>query len=115
MMSASHASRLTVAGGSGWPSHVSHTLASWRPVRSVSRSTSTSSSAGRRAPGIGVDVTIAPTETSVFNENFWSANFQAMSNYFTYDIIDPDEIVGFSVLSEASDAFQTGWVNPEAQ
>jgi peptide/nickel transport system substrate-binding protein len=64
---------------------------------------------------IGVDVTIAPTETSVFNENFWSANFQAMSNYFTYDIIDPDEIVGFSVLSESSDAFQTGWVNPEAQ
>jgi peptide/nickel transport system substrate-binding protein len=64
---------------------------------------------------IGVDVTIAPTETSVFNEDFWSANFQAMSNYFTYDIIDPDEIVGFSVLPESSQAFQTGWANPEAQ
>jgi peptide/nickel transport system substrate-binding protein len=64
---------------------------------------------------IGVDVTIAPTETSAFNDDFWKANFQAMSNYFTYDIIDPDEIVGFSVLPESSQAFQTGWVNTKAQ
>lgn len=64
---------------------------------------------------IGVDVTIAPTETSVFNEDFWSHNFQAMTNYFTYDIIDPDEIVGFGVLPEAGEAFQTGWNNKEAQ
>jgi peptide/nickel transport system substrate-binding protein len=64
---------------------------------------------------IGVDVTITPTETTAFNADFWAANFQAMSNYFTYDIIDPDEIVGFSVLSDSSDAFQTGWVNSQAQ
>lgn len=64
---------------------------------------------------IGVDVTIVPEETGVFNEDFWSANFQSMSNYFTYDIIDPDEIVGFSVLPDSSDAFQTGWANEEAQ
>jgi peptide/nickel transport system substrate-binding protein len=64
---------------------------------------------------IGVDVTIAPTETSTINADFFAANFEAMSNYFTYDIIDPDEIVGFSVLSDSSDAFETGWVNSEAQ
>lgn len=51
---------------------------------------------------IGVDVTITSTKTSVFNEDFWSADFQAMSNSFTYGIIDPDEIVGFSVLSESA-------------
>jgi peptide/nickel transport system substrate-binding protein len=64
---------------------------------------------------IGVDVTIAPTETSTINADFFAANFEAMSNYFTYDIIDPDEIVGFSVLSDSADAFETGWVNSEAQ
>lgn len=64
---------------------------------------------------IGVDVTIAPTEGTTFNDDFLKANFQAMSNYFTYDIVDPDEIVAFSVLPESADAFETGWANAEAQ
>ena len=64
---------------------------------------------------IGVDVTIAPTEGTTFNDDFLKANFQAMSNYFTYDIVDPDEIVAFSVLPESAEAFETGWANPEAQ
>ncbi len=68
MMSASHASRRTVAGGRGWPSYVSHTPDSWTPLRKVSRSMSTSSSAGRRPPTVGVAVTIA-MNASAFN---WS-------------------------------------------
>jgi peptide/nickel transport system substrate-binding protein len=64
---------------------------------------------------IGVDVTIAPAETSVFNEKFTNSDFQSMTVYWTNDIIDPDELVGFAVLPEGADAFRTGWDNAEAQ
>jgi peptide/nickel transport system substrate-binding protein len=64
---------------------------------------------------IGVEVTIVPTETTTLFEDLFSANFEAMSNYFTYDIIDPDEIVAFAVLPESAEAFETGWANSEAQ
>jgi len=64
---------------------------------------------------IGVEVTISPLETSIFNEAFTNATFQAMSQYWTNDIIDPDELVGFAVLQESVQAFHTGWENAEAQ
>jgi peptide/nickel transport system substrate-binding protein len=64
---------------------------------------------------IGVEVTINPLETSVWNEAFSGGNFQSMSVYWTNDIIDPDELVGFAVLSEPVQAFHTGWENAEAQ
>jgi peptide/nickel transport system substrate-binding protein len=38
-----------------------------------------------------------------------------MAVYWTNDIIDPDELVGFAVLPESADAFHTGWDNAEAQ
>ena len=41
--------------------------------------------------------------------------FQALSQYWTNDIIDPDELVGFAVLPESAEAFHTGWENAEAQ
>jgi peptide/nickel transport system substrate-binding protein len=64
---------------------------------------------------IGVEVTISPLETSVYNENFTNGTFQAFSQYWTNDIIDPDELVGFAVLPESAQAFHTGWENAEAQ
>jgi peptide/nickel transport system substrate-binding protein len=64
---------------------------------------------------IGVEVTIAPSETSVFNQQFTDSDFETMSQYWTNDIIDPDQLVGFSVLPDSSEAFKTGWENPEAQ
>ncbi len=64
---------------------------------------------------IGVEVTINPLETSVWNEAFSNADFQAMSVYWTNDIIDPDELVGFAVLPDAVEAFHTGWEHAEAQ
>jgi peptide/nickel transport system substrate-binding protein len=64
---------------------------------------------------IGVEVTINPLETSVWNEAFSGNNFQSMSVYWTNDIIDPDELVGFAVLPDAVEAFHTGWDNTEAQ
>jgi peptide/nickel transport system substrate-binding protein len=63
---------------------------------------------------IGVEVTINPLEISVWNEDFASGNLQAMSVYWTNDIIDPDELVGFSVLPDPVQAFHTGWENEEA-
>jgi peptide/nickel transport system substrate-binding protein len=64
---------------------------------------------------IGVNVTITPTEGSVLNEDYNARNFQAMTNYWTNDIIDPDELVAYAVLPESSEAFGTGWSNEEAQ
>ena len=43
---------------------------------------------------IGVEVTITPVEGSVLNEDYDTRNFQAMTNYWTNDIVDPDELVG---------------------
>jgi len=64
---------------------------------------------------IGVEVTITPVEGSVLNEDYNSRNFQAMTNYWTNDIVDPDELVAYAILPESSGAFGTGWANPEAQ
>jgi peptide/nickel transport system substrate-binding protein len=64
---------------------------------------------------IGVELTINPLETSVWNEAFTAADFQSMSVYWTNDIIDPDELVGFAVLADPVQAFHTGWENAEAQ
>jgi peptide/nickel transport system substrate-binding protein len=63
---------------------------------------------------INVDVSIAPTEQSTFNANFANENFQAMCNYWTNDIIDPDELVAWAIEPKTSNAFHTGWSNPEA-
>jgi peptide/nickel transport system substrate-binding protein len=63
---------------------------------------------------IGVQVTINPLEISVWNDDFANANFQSISVYWTNDIIDPDELVGFSVLPDPVQAFHTGWENEEA-
>jgi peptide/nickel transport system substrate-binding protein len=63
---------------------------------------------------IDVDVSIAPTEMTTFNDNFTNETFQAMATYWTNDIIDPDELVAFAVEPKTADAFHTGWSNAEA-
>jgi peptide/nickel transport system substrate-binding protein len=64
---------------------------------------------------IGVEVTITPVEGSVLNEDYNTRTFQAMTNYWTNDIVDPDQLVAYAVLPDSSEAFGTGWNNPEAQ
>jgi peptide/nickel transport system substrate-binding protein len=64
---------------------------------------------------IGVDVTISPTESGTLDDDYHKYNFQAMTNYWTNDIIDPDELVAYAVLPESQEAFGTGWNNTEAQ
>jgi peptide/nickel transport system substrate-binding protein len=63
---------------------------------------------------IGVDVTIAPTEASVVDQNYKDRTFQTMVIAWTNDIIDPDEITYSLVLPENSEAFASGWSNAEA-
>jgi len=63
---------------------------------------------------IGVDVQITPAEQGVYYDVWTNETFQAWIGYWTNDIIDPDELVAFSVLPESSNAFHTGWSNPEA-
>jgi peptide/nickel transport system substrate-binding protein len=64
---------------------------------------------------IGVEVTITPVEVSVRQADYDNHNFQALKQYWTNDIVDPDELVAYAVLPESSEAFQTGWNNTEAQ
>jgi len=64
---------------------------------------------------IGVEVTITPVEVSVRQADYDAHNFQALKQYWTNDIVDPDELVAYAVLPESSEAFQTGWNNTEAQ
>jgi peptide/nickel transport system substrate-binding protein len=64
---------------------------------------------------IGIDLTISPLERSVVLDNYRSNSFQSQVNGWTNDIIDPDELVAYAVLPESSEAYHTGWANPEAQ
>ncbi|MEA2526816.1 MAG: peptide/nickel transport system substrate-binding protein [Thermomicrobiales bacterium] len=63
---------------------------------------------------INVEVAIAPTELSVFNDNFSNESFQIMCTYWTNDIIDPDELVAFAIEPKTANAFHTSWTNAEA-
>ncbi len=64
---------------------------------------------------IGVDLTISPLEASVHLDNYRANKFQCQVNGWTNDIIDPDELIAYAVLPESSEAYHTGWANPEAQ
>ena len=63
---------------------------------------------------IGVDVTISPTESGVFRDNYTNGTFQAQLTAWTNDIIDPDELISYAILPEGSHAFGTRWTDPEA-
>jgi peptide/nickel transport system substrate-binding protein len=62
---------------------------------------------------IGVEVTLVPSEQSVYYDAFSNVTFQSMVVYWTNDIIDPDELVSFSVLPESNNGFRTSYDNPE--
>jgi peptide/nickel transport system substrate-binding protein len=63
---------------------------------------------------IGVDVQLTPVEQGVYYDAWTNETFQAWIGYWTNDIIDPDELVTFAVLPDSSNAYHTGWSNPEA-
>src|SRR5262245_15941783 len=64
---------------------------------------------------IGVELTITPEEASVLDEDYHTFKFQATTSGWTNDIVDPDELVAYGVSYESSEAYGTGWQNPEAQ
>jgi len=64
---------------------------------------------------IGVDLTISPLERSVVLDNYRANAFEAQVVSWTNDIIDPDELVAYAILPESSEAYHTGYANPEAQ
>lgn len=63
---------------------------------------------------IGVNLTLNPVESGVYTDNYQNHEFESMINYWTNDIIDPDELVAYVILPESSEAYQTGWSNAEA-
>jgi len=63
---------------------------------------------------IGVNLTLNPVEQGVYTDAYHNHTFDTMFNYWTNDIIDPDELVNYVVLPESSEAYQTGWSNDKA-
>ena len=64
---------------------------------------------------IGVELEIAPLESTVHLDNYRSNAFQAQVTGWTNDIIDPDELVAYAILPESSEAYHTGYASPENQ
>ena len=64
---------------------------------------------------IGVEVTITPVEGSVLNEDYNARQLPGDDQYWTNDIVDPDELVGLRRPPRKLRGLQTGWNNAEAQ
>ena len=63
---------------------------------------------------INVNVNISQLEQGVLTDNYRKNNFQMRLTGWTNDIIDPDELVSYAVLPDASQAYHTGWSNQQA-
>jgi len=63
---------------------------------------------------IGVTVNILPLEATVLAQNNRDENFAIRITGWTNDIIDPDQLVGYAILPEATNNYHTGWQSQEA-
>jgi peptide/nickel transport system substrate-binding protein len=63
---------------------------------------------------INVELVLDPLDTEVVRTNYRSNEFETYQTGWTNDIIDPDELVSYAILPEATENYHTGWVNQEA-
>ncbi|HUY99294.1 MAG TPA: ABC transporter substrate-binding protein [Thermomicrobiaceae bacterium] len=63
---------------------------------------------------INVNVNISQLEQGVLHSNYVGNKFQLYLTGWTNDIIDPDELVSYAILPDASQAYHTGWSNQQA-
>jgi peptide/nickel transport system substrate-binding protein len=64
--------------------------------------------------GIGVELDILPLEQTIFRDNYRQNKFESRLSGWTNDIIDPDELVGYAILPEATENYHTGWTDQQA-
>ena len=63
---------------------------------------------------INVELDILQLEQGVMTDNYRNNKFQARLTGWTNDIVDPDELVSYAILPEATQAYHTGWTNQKA-
>jgi peptide/nickel transport system substrate-binding protein len=63
---------------------------------------------------INVELDILQLEQGVMTDNYRNNKFQARLTGWTNDIVDPDELVSYAILPEATQAYHTGWMNQKA-
>jgi peptide/nickel transport system substrate-binding protein len=60
---------------------------------------------------LGIKLKIQNVDVSALEDAVGARKFDAVFNYTTSDIRDPDEITQFAVVPDAAEAFHTGWSN----
>ena len=63
---------------------------------------------------IKVNLDILQLEQGVMTDNYRNNKFQARLTGWTNDIVDPDELVSYAILPEATQNYHTGWTNQNA-
>lgn len=63
---------------------------------------------------IKVNLDILQLEQGVMTDNYRNNKFQARLTGWTNDIVDPDELVSYAILPEATQNYHTGWTNQKA-
>jgi len=62
---------------------------------------------------IGVNLTIVPLESGLYNDHYYNNQFQVHINGWTDDIPDPSEGVSYAMVYKTSQCFHTGWHSDE--
>lgn len=63
---------------------------------------------------IGINLIISPLDSAVISERLTNGEFDLRLGGWTNDMIDPDQILGYFVLPEASNHARTGYFNETA-
>jgi peptide/nickel transport system substrate-binding protein len=63
---------------------------------------------------INVELVLDPLDSEVVRDNYRADKFETYQTGWTNDIIDPDELVSYAILPEATKNYHTNWTNQEA-
>jgi peptide/nickel transport system substrate-binding protein len=63
---------------------------------------------------INVELAIEQLDPSVLRDNFLANEFESVLSGWTNDIIDPDELVSYTILPESNENYHSGWINQDA-
>ncbi len=64
---------------------------------------------------IGINLIISPLDNAVIRDRTNAGDYDVRLGGWTNDMIDPDQILGYFCLPDASDYAKTGYANPEVE